>query len=129
MAASLSSFDVATYIDRCRFATGCCEMHCNGCVKVARYRGCMRKSYWSGCIQATTVMKIFSILTLVIFLLNIIVKNTSKLFFCGLESRSGFGAAICESVAHSSIVFCNSISADRIVVAASRIGMAVSRLR
>ena len=31
MAASLSSFDVATCVDRCRFATGCCETHCNGC--------------------------------------------------------------------------------------------------
>ena len=30
MAASLSSFDVATCVDRCRFATGCCETHCNG---------------------------------------------------------------------------------------------------
>ena len=35
MAASLSSFDVATCIDRCGFATGCCEMHCNGCMNVA----------------------------------------------------------------------------------------------
>ena len=35
MAASLSSFDVATCVDRCRFATGCCETHCNGCMNVA----------------------------------------------------------------------------------------------
>ena len=35
MAASLSSFDVATCVDRCRFAMGCCEMHCNGCMNVA----------------------------------------------------------------------------------------------
>ena len=33
MAASLSSFDVATCVDRCGFATGCCETHCNGCMK------------------------------------------------------------------------------------------------
>ena len=32
MAASLSSFDVATCVDRCGFATGCCETHCNGCM-------------------------------------------------------------------------------------------------
>ena len=32
MAASLLSFDVATCVDRCRFATGCCETHCNGCM-------------------------------------------------------------------------------------------------
>ena len=28
-------FDVATCVDRCRFATGCCETHCNGCMNVA----------------------------------------------------------------------------------------------
>ena len=70
--------------------------------------------------------------------------------FVALASRSGFGAAISDTVARSSIVFCNSVSADRIVVAASRllgaaaacvillsfaaehrnrIGMAASRLR
>ena len=32
MAASLSSFDVATCVDRCGFATGCRETHCNGCM-------------------------------------------------------------------------------------------------
>ena len=36
-------------------------------------------------------------------------------------SRSGFGAAISEAVARSSIAFCNSVSADRIAVAASRL--------
>ena len=35
MAASLSSFDVAACVDRCRFATGCCETHCHGCMNVA----------------------------------------------------------------------------------------------
>ena len=57
-----------------------------------------RKSYWSGCIQAATVIcqQIFSILALVIFLLKIILKNASKSFF-----GSGFGAAICDSVARS----------------------------
>ena len=34
MAVLLSSFDVTTYVDRCRFATGCCEMHCYGCMNV-----------------------------------------------------------------------------------------------
>ena len=28
-------FDVATCVDRCRFATGCCETHCHGCMNVA----------------------------------------------------------------------------------------------
>ena len=35
MAASLSSFDVATCVDRCGFARKCCETHCNGCMNVA----------------------------------------------------------------------------------------------
>ena len=34
---------------------------------------------------------------------------------------SGFGAAISDAIARSSIVFCNSVSADRIVMAASRL--------
>ena len=41
--------------------------------------------------------------------------------FSALASRSGFGAAVSEAVARSSIVFRNSVSADRIVVAASRL--------
>ena len=36
--------------------------------------------------------------------------------FVALASRSGFGAAISDAIARSSIVFCNSVSADRIVV-------------
>ena len=41
--------------------------------------------------------------------------------FFPLASRSGFGAAISSAVARSSIVFCNSVSADRVVMAASRL--------
>ena len=41
--------------------------------------------------------------------------------FSALASRSGFGATISDAVARSSIVFCNSVSADRIVMAASRL--------
>ena len=35
MAAWLLSFGVATSVDRCRFATGCCETQCSGCMNVA----------------------------------------------------------------------------------------------
>ena len=42
MAASLSSLDVATWVDRCRFATGCCETHCNGCMYITW------AMYWGG---------------------------------------------------------------------------------
>ena len=41
--------------------------------------------------------------------------------FVALASRSGCGAAISDAIARSSIVFCNSVSADRIVVVASRL--------
>ena len=48
-----------------------------------------RKSYWSGCMKAATVIcqQIFSILALVIFLLKILLKSASKSsFFCsGVE--------------------------------------------
>ena len=41
--------------------------------------------------------------------------------FSALASRSGFGAAIADTVARSSIGVCNSAAADRIVMAASRL--------
>ena len=44
----------------------------------------------------------------------------NRLFFA-LASRPGFGATISDPVARSSIVFCNSVFADRIVMAASRL--------
>ena len=83
-----------------------------------------RKSYWNGCMKAATVIcqQIFSILALVIFLLKILLKSASKSSFF----RSGFGATISDAVARSSIVFWNSISADRIVMAASRLLRAVA---
>ena len=88
-----------------------------------------RKSYWSGCMKAATVIcqQIFSILALVIFLLKILLKSASKssFFRSGVEI-SGFGATISDAVARSSIVLCNSVSADRIVMAASRLLRAVA---
>ena len=56
-------------------------------------------------------------LPLVIFLLKVL---QNRLFFA-LASKSGFGAAIADAVARSSIVFCNSVSADRIVMVVSRL--------
>ena len=50
-----------------------------------------RKSYWSGCMKAATVIcqQIFSILALVIFLLKILLKSASKssFFRSGVEIR------------------------------------------
>ena len=50
-------------------------------------------------------------------------KKYFKIVFLSLWRRdpSGFGAAISDAIARSSIVLCNSVSADRIVVAASRL--------
>ena len=89
-----------------------------------------RKSYWSGCMKAATVIcqQIFSILALVIFLLKILLKSASKssFFRFGVEIR--FGATISDAVVRSSVVFCNSVSADRIVMAVSRLLRAVAAL-
>ena len=52
----------------------------------------------------------------------------NRLFFA-LASRSGFGATISDAVARSSIVFCNSVSADRIVMAASRLHRTVAAFK
>jgi hypothetical protein len=50
-------------------------------------------------------------------------KKCFKIVFLSLWRRdpSGFGAAISDAIARSSIVFCNLVSADRIVVVASRL--------
>ena len=81
-------------------------------------------------MKAATVMcqQIFSILALVIFLQKIILKSASKSSFFALASRSGFGATISDAVVRSSVVFCNSVSADRIVMAVSRLLRAVAAL-
>ena len=93
------------------------------CVILLSFAAEDRKSYWNGCIKAAKVIcqQIFSILALIIFLLKFLLKCFKIVFFVALASRSGFGAAISDAIARSSIVFCNSVSADRIVVAASRL--------
>ena len=50
-------------------------------------------------------------------------KKCFKIVFfrCGVKSENGFGTAISDAVARSSYVFRNSVSADRIVMAASRL--------
>ena len=58
--------------------------------------------------------------------LKILLKSASKSPFFALASRSGFGATISDAVVRSSIVLCNSVSADRIVMAASRLLRAVA---
>ena len=55
-------------------------------------------------------------------------KKCFKIIFFSLWRRDsfGFGATISDAVARSSVVFCNSVSADRIVMAASRLLRAVA---
>ena len=79
-------------------------------------------------MKAATVIcqQIFSILALVIFLLKILLNSASKSSFFALASRSGFGATISDAIARSSLVFCNSVSADRIGMAASRLLLALA---
>ena len=95
------------------------------CVILLSFAAEDRKSYWNGCIKAATVIcqQILAILALAS---NFPFKNPFEkcfkiVFFSALASRSGFGAAISDTIAHSSIVFCNSVSADRIGMAASRL--------
>ena len=82
-----------------------------------------RKLYWNGCIVSARVIcqRIFPILALVIFLLKLFLQSASKSCFSPLASRSGFGAEFFSAFARSSNVFCNSVSADRIVMAAPRL--------
>ena len=60
------------------------------------------------------------------FLLKTLLKSASKSSFFALASRSGFGPAISDPVARSFIVFYNSVFADRIVMAASRLLLATA---
>ena len=81
------------------------------CVMFLSFAAGHGESYWNGCIKASTMIcqQIFLILALPLFLLNLYLKSASKsCFFCfGVTSRSGFGAAISDAVALSSIVLRN----------------------
>ena len=82
-----------------------------------------RKSYWSGCMKTATVIcqQIFSILAVVIFLVKVLFKSAAKSYnYISLWRR----APVLELQFPTPlrvvfIVFCNSVSADRIVMAAS----------
>ena len=92
------------------------------CVILLSFAAGLRKSYWSDCMKAATVIcqQIFSILALVIFLLKIFLKSAwkSSFFRSGVEIR--FWSYNFDAIARSSLAFCNSVSADRIGMAASR---------
>ena len=98
------------------------------CVILLSFAAGLHKSYWSNCMKAATVIcqQIFSILALVNFILKILLKALQNRIFFALASRSCFGPAISDPVARSSIVFGNSVFADRIVMAASRLLLATA---
>ena len=81
-------------------------------------------------MKAATVIcqQISFILAVVIFLLKILLKSASKSSFFRSGVETGFGPAISDPVARSSIVFCNSVSADRIIMAASRLHVSLEQL-
>ena len=81
------------------------------CVILLSFAAGLRKSYWSGCIQAAKwiCQQIFSILAVVIFVLKILWKSASKSFFFALASRSGLALQFLTPLRF----------ADRIVMAAS----------
>ena len=59
------------------------------CVILLSFAAGLRKSYWSGCMKAATVIcqQISSILALVIFLLKILLKSASESSFFSLWRR------------------------------------------
>ena len=97
------------------------------CVILVSCAAGSRKSYWSGCIKAAKVIcqqifdDFFNFGASNLRFSNSFQKVLQNRLFVALASRSGFGAAISDIVARSSIVFCKSVSADLIVVAASRL--------
>ena len=94
------------------------------CVILLSFAAEDRESYWNGCIKAAKVIcqQIFSILAPIIFLLKFLLKSASKSSFCRFGVKIRFWSYnFRRHCARSSIVFCNSVSADRIVVAASRL--------
>ena len=86
MAASLSSFDVATCVDRCGFATGCCETHCNGCMNVAW------AMFWGGSRSTKTC----------VFPCKVAAAGDERYLVCATGAAA---VALCANC--SSYVFCN----------------------
>ena len=93
------------------------------CVILLSFAAEDRKSYWNGCIKAAKVIcqQIFSILALIIFLSKLLLKSVSKSCFFRFGVEIQFWSFNFRRIARSSIVFCNSVSADRIGMAASRL--------
>ena len=86
MAASLSSFDVAMCVDRCTFATGCCETQCHGCMNVAWAMFCGGSRSTKPCV----------------FPCKVAAAGDERYFVCAAVAAGVVACAKC-----SSYVFCN----------------------
>ena len=94
---------------------------CCGCLRntiVFAAEDC--ESYWRGCIQAAIVIcqQIFALSALLIFLLFLLFKVLQNCLFSALASRSVLELLLPTLLRVVLLCFCNSVSADRIVMAA-----------
>ena len=80
------SFGVATSVDRCRFATGCCEPQCNGCMNVAWVM------LWGGSRSTKPC----------VFPCKVAAGGDERYLVCAAGAAAVFSVANC-----SSYVFCN----------------------
>ena len=74
---------LCNYIPQCRVVASRLLRAVAALVILLSFAARSRKSYWSDCMKAATVIcqQIFSILALVIFLLKILLKSASKSSF------------------------------------------------
>ena len=95
------------------------------CAILLSFAARSRKSYWGGCIQAAIVIcqQIFEISALLIFLLKILSKKCFKIVFFLLWRRDPVLELLLPTLLRVVLlqVLCNSVSADCIVMAASRL--------
>ena len=91
VARSSIEFCNSVFADRIVMAASRLLLATAACVILLSFAAGLRKSYWSGCMKAATVIceQMFSILALVIFLLKILLKSASKssFFRSGVEIR------------------------------------------
>ena len=83
--ADRTGMGVATSVDGCRFATGCCETQCNGCMNVAWV-------FWGGSRSTK----------LCVFPCKVAAAGDEKYLVCAAVAAGVVSVANC-----SSYVFCN----------------------
>ena len=141
MAAWLLSSGVAMCVDTCRFATWCCETHCNGCMNVAwalfwggsrstkacvfpckvaaagdeRYLVCA-----AGAAAVVSAANVFLLCVLQRVVVPVcVVLCVSWIFGCRSQCNGCVKVAGCRGCMHNTIAFCSWKAVNRIGVAAS----------